>query len=186
MLDAPLCRVPATPIPASGERADGLDLPPRPRGRADRSRGRSSQGDGVRVGGRPAGCGRLLYRFHPDGDLRAARHVARAQRQLDHNPRDPCRYTAGTGGAGRRSDSSRDRDGDADRAGRRRADRGAALETRLRRQLHIHAGAYRIQGRHRAGDRARSAAQAARHPHHQARLLPGCRQRRATTCPKPR
>ena len=55
---------------------------------------------------------------------------------------------------------------------------GVAIETRLRRQLHIDAGADRIQGRHRVGDRARPGAQAAGHPHHQARLLLRCRQRR--------
>ena len=161
-----------------GERAEGVDLPLRPGGRADRRRGRPSQGDGLRVGGRPAGCGRLVYRFHPDGDLRAARHLARAQRQLDHDHRDPRRHAAGTGGAGRRSGAPRDGYGDADLAGRRRAGRGAAIETRLRRQLHIDAGAYRLQGRHRVGDRARPGAQAAGHSHHQARLLLRCRQRR--------
>ena len=46
------------------------------------------------------------------------------------------------------------------------------LKPRLRRQLHLDAGPDRLQGRHRPGDRARPGAEAARHPHHQARVLP--------------
>ena len=62
--------------------------------------------------------------------------------------------------------------------GRRRAGRGAAIEARFRRQFHFDAGADGLQGRHRVGDRARPAAQAAGHSHHQAWLLLRCRQRR--------
>ena len=49
----------------------------------------------------------------------------------------------------------------------------------LRCQLHLHAGADRLQGWHRSGDRARPGAEAAGDPHHQAGVLSRCRQRRA-------
>ncbi|MCK7501509.1 MAG: SulP family inorganic anion transporter [Comamonadaceae bacterium] len=76
--------------------------------------------------------------------------------------------------------------GHADRAGRRDADAGAAAAPGLRRQLHLHAGADRLQGRHRPGDRARPGAEAARHPHHQAGLLPRRARASCSTCPRPR
>ena len=55
----------------------------------------------------------------------------------------------------------------------------AAAAPGLRRQLHLDAGAHRLQGRHRPGDRARPGAEAAGRAHCQARLLPRPAQRRA-------
>ncbi len=75
------------------------------------------------------------------------------------------------------------RHGHAGAAGRRDAGGGGGAAPGLRRQLHLHAGAHRLQGRHRPGDRARPGAQAARHPHRQARLLRRHRQRRAAPAP---
>ena len=66
----------------------------------------------------------------------------------------------------------------ADRAGRGDAAARPGGPPRLRRRLHFRAGAHRIQGRHRPRDRARPDPQAARHPHHQARLLPRPAERR--------
>ena len=53
------------------------------------------------------------------------------------------------------------------------------LEARIRRQLHLHAGPDRLQGGHRARDRARSGAEASGDPHHQARILRRRPERRA-------
>ena len=147
----------------------------RPHGR----RGRSAQGHGLCDGGRPAGGGGAVHRLHPDGDLRAARLVARAQRQLHHHPGDPDRHATRPGGPRRRSGEARHRDRDAHRAGRRDAGAGAADAPGLRRQLHFHAGAGRLQGGHRPRHRAGPGAEAPGHPHHQAGLLPRPSQRRA-------
>ena len=139
----------------------------RPHGR----RGRAAQGDGLRDGRRAAGRCRPVHRLHPDGGLRVARLVARAQRQFDGDAGDTDRHATRTRRARRRPGEARHGDGHAGRAGRRDAARGQAAEARVRGELHFHAGADRLQGRGRPGGRARPDAQAHRCAHHQARLL---------------
>ena len=64
--------------------------------------GRHAQGDGVRDDRRPAGAGRPLHGVRADGGLRAARHLAAAERQHDDDDRDPDGGGARPGGPGRR------------------------------------------------------------------------------------
>ncbi len=73
-----------------------------------------------------------------------------------------------------------DGDSHADRAGRRNAGGRAAPETGVRRELHLDAGADRLQGGDRPRHRAGPGAEAARHPYHEAGILRRCPQRRAT------
>ena len=148
--------------------------------RPDGSGGCSSEGDGLRDGCRLAGCGRPVYRVHPDGDLRAARLVAGAERQLHHHAGDPRRHAARTGRAGRRPGEAGHGDGHADGAGRCNAALGAADASGVCRQLHFRAGADGLQSGDRPGDRARPGAEAPGSPHRQARLLPRSPERRAS------
>ena len=55
------------------------------------SRRRDSEGDGVRHRRGIAASGRAVHGLHTDGHLCRAGHIARAQRQHDHDHRDPHR-----------------------------------------------------------------------------------------------
>ena len=74
----------------------------RPGRRPHRRRGGAAQGHGLRHRGRPAGGGGAVHRAGADADLCAAWQFARAQRQLDHDARDPGRHAARAGRARRR------------------------------------------------------------------------------------
>ena len=146
----------------------------------DGGRGRAAEGDGLRDGGGIARCSRPVHRPRPDGDLRAARHVARAERQFDDHAGDTGRHAARPGRAGRRPGQADSRNRHVERAGRRDAAAGAAAAPRIRRQLHLHTGADRLQGRHRTRDRAGPGAEAVRPAHREARLLSRRPERRAS------
>ena len=133
---------------------------------------RPAQGHGVRNGGRSAGGGWALHRLYSDGDLRAARLIAGAQRQFHHHPGDPDRHATRPGRPRRRSGEARDGDCGAHRAGRRDAGGGAADAPGIRRQLHVHARADGLQGRHRPRDRPGPGAEAPRDSHHEGRIRP--------------
>ena len=78
----------------------------------------------------------------------------------------------GAGRSGRRPRPADHGDGDAHGPDGRAPDRRFGASTGVRRELHLGAGPDRLQGRDRAGHRARSGAEAPRHPYHQGGLLP--------------
>ena len=96
--------------------------------------------------------------------------LAAAQREHHHHAGDPHRDPARPGRARRRSGGAADRLRDPRRPGRDHADPGLGAAPGGGRQLHLGAGADRLQGGDRAGHRPRPGAEAARHPLRQGRL----------------
>ena len=127
----------------------------RRRGRAHGRRRRPAQGHGLRHSGRPAGGCRPLHRLRSLGRLWPAGLVPRPQREFDHDAGHP---------DGRRTRHCVVPDGDPAKLLTATATltalvgalllAGQAAAARLRRQLHLRAGADGLQGRDRARDPA--------------------------------
>ena len=158
------------------------------RRRPHRGGGGHPQGDGLRDDRRPAGAGGPLHRLRADGGLRAARHLA----PLSVSTTTTIAILAGAqlGAGGARTAIAAAllaAAGDAHAAGRRHACCVAvAAAPRLRRQLHLRAGAGRLQVRHRAVIVVDQLPEAARHPHRRRQASSATSSRSSSTCPRRR